>query len=148
MRRRIRAPPTLADLEREREAHVPAQFLSDGRSPFGHARLENRRGTKVNALWPNGRKNIARFRQFFPSTERHSYRGRSQVVSVAMPTSKEYRYRAEECLRLANDTKEIFARMALLELVTEFRAMAQQLELRERRNTKQRFSAAAVRIRP
>jgi hypothetical protein len=67
-----------------------------------------------------------------------------------MPTSKEYRHRAEECLRLANETKEIFARMALLELVTEFRAIAQQLELRERRaraNTKQRFSAA-VRIRP
>jgi hypothetical protein len=63
-----------------------------------------------------------------------------------MPTSKEYRHRAEECLRLANETKEIFARMALLELVAEFRAMAQQLELRERRNTKQRFSAAAVRI--
>ncbi len=34
-----------------------------------------------------------------------------------MPTSKEYRQRAEECLRLANETKEIFARMALLELV-------------------------------
>jgi hypothetical protein len=66
-----------------------------------------------------------------------------------MPTSKEYRHRAEECLRLANETKEIFARMALLELVTEFRAMAQQLELRERRaNSKQRFSAGAVRVRP
>jgi len=66
-----------------------------------------------------------------------------------MPTSKEYRHRAEECLRLANETKEIFARMALLELVTEFRAIAQQLELRERRaNTRQRFSSAAVRIRP
>jgi hypothetical protein len=65
-----------------------------------------------------------------------------------MPTSKEYRHRAEECLRLANETKEIFARMALLELVTEFRAIAQQLEFRERRaSTKQRFSAAA-RIRP
>jgi len=65
-----------------------------------------------------------------------------------MPTSKEYRHRAGECLRLANETKEIFARMALLELVTEFRAIAQQLELRERRaNTKQRSSAAA-RIRP
>jgi hypothetical protein len=66
-----------------------------------------------------------------------------------MPTSKEYRHRAEECLRLANETKEIFARMALLELVAEFRAMAQQLELRERRaNSKQRLSAGAVRIRP
>jgi hypothetical protein len=38
--------------------------------------------------------------------------------------------------------------MALLELVAEFRAIAQQLELRERRNSKQGFSAAAVRIRP
>ena len=66
-----------------------------------------------------------------------------------MPTSKEYRHRADECLRLANETKEIFARMAMFELAAEFRAMAQQLELRERRaNTKQRFSAAAVRIRP
>jgi len=69
--------------------------------------------------------------------------------SVAMPTSKEYRHRADECLRLANETKEIFARMAMFELAAEFRAMAQQLELRERRaNTKQRFSSAAVRIGP
>ena len=60
-----------------------------------------------------------------------------------MPTSKECRYCAQECLRLANDTKEIFARMALLEMATEFRAMAQQLELRERRS-RQRFSPAAI----
>src|SRR5262245_7279178 len=65
--------------------------------------------------------------------------------NIAMPTSKEYRHRAEECLRLANETKKIFARMALLELVAEFRAMAQQLELRERRNTKQRFSLLRTR---
>ncbi len=50
-----------------------------------------------------------------------------------MPTSKEYRHRTDECLRLANETKEIFARMAMFELAAEFRAMAQQLELRERR---------------
>ena len=73
---------------------------------------------------------------------------RGDVGIIAMPTSKEYRHRAEECLRLANETKEIFARMALLELVAEFREMAQQLELRECRNTKQRFSTAPVRIRP
>ena len=58
-----------------------------------------------------------------------------------MPTSKEYRHRAEECLRLANETKETFARMGLLELAAEFRAKAQQLELRERR------SSAVVRVR-
>jgi hypothetical protein len=33
--------------------------------------------------------------------------------------------------------------MALLEMATEFRAMAQQLELRERRS-RQRFSPAAI----
>ena len=65
-----------------------------------------------------------------------------------MPTSKEYRHRAEECLRLANETKESFARMGMLELAAEFRAKAQQLELRERRaNTKQRLSSAVVRVR-
>jgi hypothetical protein len=65
-----------------------------------------------------------------------------------MPTSKEYRHRAEECLRLANETKESFARMGMLELAAEFRAKAQQLELRERRaNTRQRLSSAVVRVR-
>ena len=59
-----------------------------------------------------------------------------------MPMSKEYRHRAEQCLKLANETKEIFARIALFELAAEFRARAQQLELRERRaNIRQRFSA-------
>jgi hypothetical protein len=58
-------------------------------------------------------------------------------------TSKEYRHRAEEFLKLANETKDIFAKTALLEMVAEFRAKAQQLELRERRR-RQRFSPAAI----
>jgi hypothetical protein len=53
-------------------------------------------------------------------------------------TPKEYRHHAEECLKLANETNEIFARIELLEMAAEFRAMAQQLELRERRR-RQRF---------
>jgi hypothetical protein len=64
-----------------------------------------------------------------------------------MPTSKEYRHRAEECLRLANETKESFARTGLLELAAEFRARAQQLELRERRANRQRFCSSVVHIR-
>ena len=63
-----------------------------------------------------------------------------------MPTSKEYRHRAEECLKLANETKEIFARMALFELAADFRARAQQLELRDRRaKIRQRSSFSAIR---
>jgi hypothetical protein len=58
-------------------------------------------------------------------------------------TPKEYRHRAEEFLKLANETKDIFAKTALLEVVAEFRAKAQQLELRERRR-RQRFSPAAI----
>ena len=66
-----------------------------------------------------------------------------------MPTSREYRHRAEECLKLANEAAEIYARMALLELAGDFRVMAQQLDLRARRamrraNPKQRFSSAAL----
>jgi putative tryptophan/tyrosine transport system substrate-binding protein len=53
-------------------------------------------------------------------------------------TSTEYRHRAEEYLRLANETTELFAKMAFLEMAAEFRAKAQQLELRERRR-RQRF---------
>src|SRR5262249_14322349 len=45
-----------------------------------------------------------------------------------MPTPKECRQHAEECLRLANETTQIYARQALLELATEFRQVAKQLE--------------------
>jgi transcription elongation GreA/GreB family factor len=47
-----------------------------------------------------------------------------------MPTSKECRQHAEECLRLANETTQIYARQALLELAAEFRVIAEQLETR------------------
>jgi len=59
-----------------------------------------------------------------------------------MPISREYRQRAEECLSLANEAKEFYAKTALLEMAAEFRAMAQQLELRERR--RRRFSPAVT----
>jgi hypothetical protein len=85
----------------------------------------------------------------------HRFRERIQLAvliqssgTAIMPTSREYRHRAEECLRLANGAQEIYARVALLELVGEFRALAQQLELRARRTRRQtneqRFSSAAV----
>jgi hypothetical protein len=40
----------LPNLPADCKAHVSAQFLSDGRSPFGHAPLENGTGTEVNYL--------------------------------------------------------------------------------------------------
>jgi hypothetical protein len=45
-----------------------------------------------------------------------------------MPTPKECRQHAEECLRLANETTQIYARQALLELAAEFREIAKELE--------------------
>jgi hypothetical protein len=46
-----------------------------------------------------------------------------------MPTLMEYLYRVEQCLRLAEDTDQAYAREALLELAAKFQAIAVQLEL-------------------
>ena len=45
-----------------------------------------------------------------------------------MPTAKECRFNAEICLKLADETREIYARSALIELAEEFRALARHLE--------------------
>jgi hypothetical protein len=45
-----------------------------------------------------------------------------------MPTAKECRNNAEICLKLANETREIYAKNALIELAEEFRALARHLE--------------------
>ena len=42
-----------------------------------------------------------------------------------MPTTKECRHNAEICLMLASETTEIYAKTALIELATEFRALAE-----------------------
>jgi hypothetical protein len=47
-----------------------------------------------------------------------------------MPTPKECRQHAEECLKLANETTQIYARLALIELAAEFRKIADELEHR------------------
>jgi hypothetical protein len=44
-----------------------------------------------------------------------------------MPTPKECRQHAEECLKLASETTQIYARLALLELAAEFREVAAEL---------------------
>ena len=63
-----------------------------------------------------------------------------------MPTSKECRQHAEECLRLANETTQIYARQALLELAAEFREIAEQLDTRSvpARDPKQRPARPAA----
>ena len=45
-----------------------------------------------------------------------------------MPTPEEFRKNAEDCLKLALETNETYAKMALIELATEFRVMAEHLE--------------------
>ena len=45
-----------------------------------------------------------------------------------MQTSKQYRHNAEVCLKLASEAKEIYAKTALIDLATEFRALAEDLE--------------------
>jgi len=52
-----------------------------------------------------------------------------------MTTAKECRHNAEICLKLARETSEIYAKMALIELAKEFRAVANRLEHSMRRPT-------------
>jgi hypothetical protein len=63
-----------------------------------------------------------------------------------MPTPKECRQHADECLRLANETTQIYARQALLELAAEFREIAKQIETRSApaHGAKQRRARAAA----
>src|SRR5262249_40588444 len=55
---------------------------------------------------------------------------RFTIWIAVMPTPKECRQHAEEGLKLARETKEIYARVALFELATEFREVAEELERR------------------
>jgi hypothetical protein len=45
-----------------------------------------------------------------------------------MPTSKEYRQHAEECLELAKVTEEFNVKTALIELADEFKEQAEKIE--------------------
>ena len=56
-----------------------------------------------------------------------------------MPTPKEFRKNADDCLRLARETKEIYAKLALIEMATEFRVMAQHVERDATRRTADRI---------
>src|SRR5436190_15659851 len=47
---------------------------------------------------------------------------------IAMPTPKEYRLRADECLELTNETDQWYVKTALLQLAAEFQKRAERLE--------------------
>jgi len=62
--------------------------------------------------------------------------GRTLPTWIAvMPTPKECRQHAEECLNLAKEAPQIYARQALLELAAEFREVAEELERRSSHST-------------
>jgi hypothetical protein len=45
-----------------------------------------------------------------------------------MPTVKEYRQQATQCLDLAKEAKDLYAKEAMMELAEEFSAAAELLE--------------------
>ena len=45
-----------------------------------------------------------------------------------MPTPREYRLRAHECLELTNEANEWYVKTALLQLAAEFQRRAEKLE--------------------
>ncbi len=49
-----------------------------------------------------------------------------------MDTRKEYRQRADDCLKLANEANQAYAKAALTELAAEFRKAADIVERRIR----------------
>ena len=51
-----------------------------------------------------------------------------------MPTPKEYRQRAHECLELASEANEWYVNTALLKMAAEFRLRAAKLEQAETEN--------------
>jgi hypothetical protein len=56
-----------------------------------------------------------------------------------MPTSEEYRHRANACLELAKEAGDVvFARTALVELAQEFKHAADQAERRSYSNFERR----------
>ena len=52
-----------------------------------------------------------------------------------MPTPKECRQNVEDCLKLATESNEIYAKTALIELAMELRATARELERRRSTET-------------
>jgi len=61
-----------------------------------------------------------------------------------MPTPKEFRQSAEDCLRLASETSEFFPKMALLEMAAEFRMMADGHNPPSTRNRRHRSGTVVV----
>jgi hypothetical protein len=51
------------------------------------------------------------------------------IGEIAMPTPKEYRLRAHECLELTNEADQWYVKTALLQLAVEFQKRAERLEL-------------------
>lgn len=62
-----------------------------------------------------------------------------------MPTPKEYRLRARECLELCDEADQWYVKAALLKLAAEFQQRAERLE----RSNERSDTAGAIRsIRP
>jgi hypothetical protein len=60
-----------------------------------------------------------------------------------MPTAKEYRHQAVECLELAEQAEQLYVKEALLELAAEFRLMADTLEREQRAGRRSPIDADA-----
>ena len=64
-----------------------------------------------------------------------------------MPMPTEFRKNADDCLKLARETTEIYAKIALIEMATEFRVMAEHLERAAPRRTADRIGRHVASLR-
>jgi len=56
-----------------------------------------------------------------------------------MPTAEEYRRHAQECLQLAKEAKELYAKQTMMELAAEFNKAADEHQLTSARTGNVRF---------
>jgi hypothetical protein len=62
------------------------------------------------------------------------YHFKEIVGAPAMRTAQEYRQQAQDCLKLAKEAKDIYAKEAMSELAEEFRKVAELLEHQGRKH--------------
>jgi hypothetical protein len=105
---------------------VARRYLVHTQGAFSHFRkvlsssdhpLERQSGRTVGTIRP-----VVTFTTRLEAGERFKLERRT------MPTTKECRHNAEICLMLASETTEIYVKTALIELATEFRALAELSE--------------------
>jgi hypothetical protein len=73
--------------------------------------------------------------------------GGHRILQPSRDRSLMHRFDRRVCLKLARETNEIYAKMALIELVTEFRVMAEHRDAQRTDKTRHRLPSHPKRLK-